>query len=1057
MKHKMRWTSPKIARRLRLIEPLVYRCSHPLPPFRYTTLSGPEAPPPVALDVDDSGWETIAPHTYWGEWTADFMLRTSFSIPSDWPADAPVALFLPLGEAGDFSHPEALAYIDGAPYAACDRHHQEILLREAWRDGRDHQLALHGWTGLGGWFVDNTGCQLLMRPCAVVQIDQATRDFIATARAALGSADQIGDNHPTKGHLLNALNDAFQILDTREPLGDPFYASVPAAHAALRAGIAQAGPPLEAVIVAVGHAHIDIAWLWTVAQARRKAGRTFLTVMRLMEQFPDYQFSQSQPQLYDTIRQDYPELFAAIKARVAEGRWEPVGGMWVEADCNLSGAEALARQFLLGRAFFREQFGAGAESPILWLPDVFGYAWNLPQLIKEAGLDYFFTIKISWNQYNRIPYDSFWWQGLDGTKVLTHFSTTQDEGSFNSKEVRRPTTYNAAVTPLEVLSSWINLQQKETQQELLMAYGFGDGGGGPTREMLENIRELNHFPAMPQIRNGRALEFFRNLEKTAGERLPTWNGELYLEYHRGTYTTQARNKRANRKSEILLHDSEFLAAWAALAADHPYPHAELTRAWQMLCLNQFHDILPGSSIAEVYEDSQKDYETIGATGRQVRDAALAALARILPETAEFVAINPTSFSGRQIGLLPEQLPAEQNLVEVNGGEPLLTQPVTGGTLVELPHIGAYGALALGVGKGTAVNKSLNIEQIDVSTILENDLLRVEFDQTGEIISLFDKEVQRHVLPRGERANLFQAFEDRPLDWDAWDIDIYYDDRQWTAGAAHSIAIIETGPLRVGLEIRRRLGRSAIVQRIYLYQGERRIEFDTWIDWRERHTLLKVAFPVDVLSPSATFDVQWGNVQRPTHRNTSWDWARFESCAHKWVDLSEGDYGVSLLNDSKYGHDIQGNVIRLTLLRSPTLPDPQADQGEQRFTYSLLPHPGDWRSGTARAAYALNDPLLLRRVKGGGEGVLAPSLLAVDAANVIIETVKQAEDGNGLIVRLYENERSRGLVTLHAGFPLHAAYRCNLLEEDQEVLPVTGNGVRLMITPYQIVTLRLVAR
>ena len=331
--------------------------------------------------------------------------------------------------------------------------------------------------------------------------------------------------------------------------------------------------------------------------------------------------------------------------------------MWVEADCNLSGAEALARQFLLGRAFFREHFGPEAESPVLWLPDVFGYAWNLPQLIKEAGLEYFFTIKISWNQYNRMPYDSFWWQGLDGTKVLTHFSTTQDEGSFNSNEARRPTTYNADASPLQVMSTWINLQQKETQQELLMAYGFGDGGGGPTREMLENIREMNHFPATPQIRNGRALDFFRNLEAMAGERLPTWNGELYLEYHRGTYTTQARNKRGNRKSEILLHDAEFLAAWAALDAGLTHiPTHDLTRAWQMLCLNQFHDILPGSSIAEVYEDSARDYESIKMIGQQVRDTALAALARTLARTRPGLWPSiPTSFSGRQIGLLPEQL------------------------------------------------------------------------------------------------------------------------------------------------------------------------------------------------------------------------------------------------------------------------------------------------------------------------------------------------------------------------------------------------------------------
>ena len=364
-------------------------------------------------------------------------------------------------------------------------------------------------------------------------------------------------------------------------------------------------------------------------------------------------------------------------------------------------------------------------------------------------------------------------------------------------------------------------------------------------------------------------------------------------------------------------------------------------------------------------------------------------------------------------------------------------------------------------------------------MLENDALRVEFDAAGDITRLFDKIAEREVLPPGQRANVFQAFEDRPLGGDAWNIDIFYDDKRWTAEPAYSLTIIERGPLRAGLEIRRRLLNSEIVQRVYLYRGYRRLDFDTWVDWRERHVLLKVAFPVDILSPLATYDIQWGNVQRPTHRNTSWDWARFETVAHKWVDLSEGDYGVSLLNDCKYGHDVQGNVIRLTLLRGPTYPDPNADQGEHRFTYSLLPHRGDWRAGTVPAAYALNDPLIVRRVNGGepppqdwggprggggdrggagrtGErGSTSQSLVAVDVPNVIIETVKQAEDGQGVIVRLYENERCRGPATLRVGFPLAGAYRCNLLEENGAPLPIVQNEVRLAVKPYQIMTVRLV--
>ncbi len=1055
MNHTFRWTPQKIAQRLALIEPQIYRRRQPLPPFRYVALDDARSEPPVGVEVDHSAWEEIAPHSYWGDWMTTFVMRTTFAVPPEWSSAGPVALYLPLNQSGDFSHPEALAYVDGEAYATCDRHHQEILLPPAWRDGQPHLLALHGWTGLEGWFRGELETRLFMHPCAVVQIDQSTREFVATARVALGIADQLDANEPARGRLYQALDDAFRQLDTRDLLGEAFYDSVPAAHDALRSGIARAGEPLDVEIVAAGHAHLDIAWLWPVAQARHKARRTFHTVMRLMEQFPTYQFSQSQPQLYDMIRQDQPDLLSVIKERVAEGRWEPLGGMWVEADCTLSGGEALARQFLLGRTFFREQFGPDAESPVLWLPDVFGYAWNLPQLIKEAGLDYFFTIKISWNQYNRMPYDSFWWQGLDGTKVLTHFSSTQDAGSF-AGEPPRPTTYNGAATPLEMLSTWQNSLHKENQRVFLTAFGYGDGGGGPTRTMLENIREMAAFPATPQVRHGKVIDFFRQLETESGDSLPIWNGELYLELHRGTYTSQAQAKRNNRQSEFLLHDAEFLAAWAALHTDFDYPHAELTRAWQLLCLNQFHDILPGSSVPDVYVDSAADYAVIRAIGEQVRDEAATALShRMAHPEVHSVAINPTSFEVSPIILVPNAAVAWQP-VDLAGGRSLATQPVRGGTLVALPSLAPYSLTAIGEGEGEPAPApgAVAATSDGDTAVLENDQVRAVFASSGDLVSLWDKQAGRQVLAEGERGNVFQAFEDRPMFWDAWDIDIYYDDRQWEANPASRITIIEDGPLRAGLEIERTLGASTIVQRVYLLADSRSLTFDTQINWQEQHTLLKVAFPVDLLSPVATYDVQWGNVERPTHRNTTWDWARFESYAHKWVDLSEGDYGVSLLNDGKYGHDIHGHVIRLTLLRSPTYPDPNTDQGDHRFTYALYLHQGDWRSGTAAAAYALNDPVWLHPVgEGSGDGAAA-SLLEVDAPNVIIETIKQAEDGEGVIVRLYENERSRGVVTVRTAFPLAAVHRCNLLEENQAELRAESHSVSLTIKPYQIVTLRL---
>jgi len=1036
--HRIRLTEPKIARRLELIETLVYRRRQPLPPFRLHV--GDESL--VAPDVNDDDWPVIEPGTCWGKLRQDFTLRTTFAVPDDW--QAPVALYLPIGNAQRFVLPEALAYIDGVAYQGVNARHQEILLPLRWRDGSTHVLALYGWFGIGNEPV-------LMGCPAVVQIHQPTRDFVAALRVALGVLGELDEGDPIRVRLLNALDEAFRRIDLREPFGDDFYNSVVVAQRILDEGLTEAGPSLGVDIIAVGHAHLDVAWLWPVSQTRRKAARTFSSVLRLMEQFPDFHFTQSQPLLYRYVAEDHPDIFEQVRVRVAEGRWEVTGGMWVEADCNLIGAESLARQLLLGRRFFRQHFGE-VETPILWLPDTFGFPWTLPQLIRHAGLKYFMTTKISWNQYNRLPYDSFWWQGLDGTRILAHFITTPSVGES------RYNTYNGDLTPRSIIGTWRNYQQKETHTELLTAFGWGDGGGGPTREMLENGQRLANHPGAPRVRLGSAYEFFQNLARQAGERLPVWNDELYLEYHRGTYTSQARTKRANRKCEFLLHDAEFLAAWAALVTDYEYPHAELTRAWELLCLNQFHDVIPGSSIGRVYEESAHDYEDIRAIAEQVRETALMALARLLPETTAFVAINPTSFGGRHIGLLPERLAEGQTLTDLGTGESLVTQPVENGTLVEVPHIDSYGLIALGLGDApSSPAAGIPIARLDGGVaVLENDMLRVEFDTTGDIIYLFDKTVGREVLPPGQRANVFQAFEDRPLGGEAWDIDIFYDDKQWLADPAHSLQVIERGPLRAGIEIHRRILNSEVVQRVYLYKDYRRLDFDTWIDWQEQHILLKVAFPVDVLNPLATYDIQWGNVQRPTHRNTSWDWARFEVVAHKWVDLSEGDYGVSLLNDCKYGHDIRGNVIRLSLLRGTTYPDPNADQGQHHFLYSLLPHPGDWRTCTTPAGYALNDPLIVRRVDESGMGVgVSQSLVAVDAPNVVIETVKLAEDGQGLIVRLYENERRRGPVTLRVGFPLASAYCCNLLEEVEASLDIAQYAVYLTVKPYQIVTLRLV--
>jgi alpha-mannosidase len=1045
MYHRTRWTPEKVKQRLELIAPLVYIKRKSIPSFRYHELESALTPPPVGIDIMDSDWQEINANEYWGSWLQNFVLRTKFTIPGDWQKTQPIALYLPLGEAGDFSHPEALAYIDGEPYAACDRHHQEILLDARWADGKPHLLALHGWTGLGGFPSKEAFTKLYMRQCTAVQIHPPTRDFIILARIALETAQNLDENNSARYGLFTALNDAFATLDTRDPLGcDVFYESIAPATKILKSGIEGCGAPMDAVIHATGHAHIDVAWLWTLSQTRRKSERTFHNVIHLMEQFPDYHFTQSQPQLYQFIKEDQPALFESIKQRIEEKRWEPIGGMWVEADCNLSGAESLARQFLLGRTFFHEHFGRDAESPILWLPDVFGYAWALPQLIQQAGLKYFMTIKIGWSQYNRLPYDTFLWQGIDGTQILTHFSTVPDPGNYAS-------TYNAMADAREALGTWKNFQQKELHKDLLMAYGFGDGGGGPTREMLENIEVMKGFPALPQVKPSSVKAFFESIEPlTESKMMPVWNGELYLEYHRGTYTTQARNKRANRKGEFLLHDAEFIAAYASLISSYQYPNAEFQTSWQTICLNQFHDIIPGSSIGQVYEESQQQYAQLKQDVTHLRDEALQSIANQL--NADLILVNATPFT--QSG--PFFIPGDSRQYFTRHGKPLPMQPGEAGVWVDTGELAPYSVIAL---QAIMDDRPLTMVngQTSIAT-LENQFIRVEFNDDGDISRIFDKQANREVLAPDSIANQFQAFEDRPKSWDAWDVDIFYDDKMWLAEPASSMELVEYGELRQTIEIKRKIQSSEFTQRISLSHHSPRLDFDTTINWKERHTMLKVAFPVDVLAPQATYEIQWGNVQRPTHRNTSWDWARFETCAHKWVDLSEGNYGVSLLNDCKYGHDIQDNVMRITLLRSPTMPDPMADFGEHQFKYSLYPHAGSWNEETQREAYLLNDPIIVHRgaMDHRPQTIVhgLSSMVSVSEANVIIETVKRAEDGNGIIVRLYESQRKRGRVQVRFGIAVESAWETNLLEENGSELSVENDSVLLNLRPYQIITLRV---
>lgn len=1014
MNHELRFTADKIANRIELVRPLIIGASHALPPFRMERLDHPAAEPGSGTDCGDIAWGS-----YWAGQDTHFLLRTRFCVPSEL---ADPALYLPLGIAGDiFTHPEALIRIDGRIAGSADRYHQIVPLDPTLADGRSHELELRGWTGLTGWPPDPTDVtRLQIKPCAVVDLDTTLRDFVVLADVSLDVAKSTDSSDRLRDHLLHALDRAFIVLDTRHPLGEDFRASVANALHCLETGIATAGSPIEARLHGIGHAHMDIAYLWPVAQIRQKNARTCSNVLRLMDRYPDFRFSHSQPQLYAYTEADFPELFERIRERVAEGRWEVMGGMWVESDCNIPGGEALVRQILLGRDYFRDRFG-DAETPVLWLPDTFGFPWCLPQLMQQAGLTTFVSNKLNWNQYNQLPSSTTWWQGIDGTRVLAHFLTTP-------RKVRHlpfPTNYKSDLSAAEVIGTWTNARTGTHVLDLPIAYGYGDGGGGPTEELILKAKANARMPGVPRLQMSTVREW---IDAIASQRdaLPVWNDEFYLEGHRGTLTSQAWIKRANRRAERLLHDTEAILVTARPSGVSAEIRSELKSIWKLLCLNQFHDILTGTSIPAVFHDARRDFREITRRASQLRDSAFATL---FDAGDECVLFNPAPVAV-----------AEPVLVPGGTGDQL----VEGGALhwAELP---GYGTGACRV----IAPDTVSLTPSSAGWILENARLRIEIDAEGGLASLVDKTTEREMLPPGQDGNQLWVFEDRPIGWDAWDIDVFHDDRSDRIGPADSIEVIETGPLRVSIRIRRHWRDSSIVQNIRLSAGSRRLDFVTALDWRERHALLKVAFPVNILSPRATYEIQWGEIERPTHRNTRWDFARFEVPAQKWADLGERGFGVSVLNDCKHGYDIRENVIRLSLVKSSTSPDPDADQGRHDFTYAVAPHSGDLREIRAEAR-RLNDPVV---VVPGRVPATYPPLVSSTAGNVILETLKPAEDGRGFIVRLYEAERRRGPVRLRFGRPMASVCRSDLLENDRGPIALDDDECVIDAAPFEIVTLR----
>lgn len=818
-------------------------------------------------------------------------------------------------------------------------------------------------------------------------------------------------------------------------------------------------------VFAAGHAHIDSAWLWPIRETKRKCARTFATAVGLMAEEPEFTFVCSQAQQHAWIEQDHPQLFAQMRSFAERGQFEPVGSMWVEPDTNLPSGESLLRQLVFGKRYFLDRYGI--ETLDCWLPDAFGYSGNLPQLLRAAGVRRFLTQKLSWNEIDTFPHHTFWWEGIDGSRVLAHCPPTD--------------TYNASVTVEELAKGERQFAEHARSDKSLYLFGYGDGGGGPTSEMLSRARRLSDLDPLPRLRLAGASEFFEALEADIEQAadspevtsptahapgpggLPVWVGELYLERHRGVQTTQARGKLGNRRSERLLREAElwaaaFLSEEAALAGGR-----QLAEAWQLVLLHQFHDILPGSSINWVHRDSLEAYAKVEQLASQVISDALGRLAEHLPPAEEprLLLLNAATAARREaVEIELANLGDEGDLAVTDEPETgLMTQKLPNGSDLVLVDLPASGWTSL---QRTAASKAMPLNCEPVVTgerSMRNGLVEASLGPEGTLISFKDLTCGREAIADGERANLFQLHHDLPNNFDAWDIDQHSFERAFDQDELESLEIVESGPVRASIKLTRRIGRSSrLTQEIRLSAGSKRLEFVTEVDWQESHKLLKVAFPLAVRSPHGLFEIQCGHLERPTHANTSWDAARFEVPAQRWAALGEPGFGISLMNDCKHGYDLRGSVLRLSLLRSPGWPDPEADRGLHHFSYALYPYAGE--AGLAEMvseAEGFNMPVrsfALPASSGDGSFSNSGSVLSLTGAQ--LTAVKSADDGSGdLVVRFYEAQGSHGRAVL-SGLGRRHWWRADALERHLDEAAPDSERLELDLKPFELVTVRAAA-
>lgn len=921
------------------------------------------------------------------------------------------------------SSSEAMVWQDGAPAQGLsgtvgneNALRRDFIVTRRARGGEpvalQIEMACNGLFGFGQESVDpDVG---LLRQAELARFDRAAWDLLWDYVIVAGCALHLPLDTPRGGQALYAANAMVNVLRRDDPATWNAAREIAAEFLSAHNGDGQHN------LSAIGNAHIDTAWLWQTAETKRKIARSLASALRYMDEYTEYKYVFSQAQQYAWVKENYPALYVRLVQKVREGRVIPAGGTWVEPDCNIPSGESLVRQFLVGQRFFKQEFGITCRE--FWNPDVFGYSGALPQIIRGAGMRFFLTQKLSWNQFNSPAHHTFWWQGIDGSRVLTHFPPAD--------------TYGARVSVQELLYNVRNFHDHAYSNESYMLFGHGDGGGGPTPEMLERLRRVRDVDGLPRVEVRTPQEFFARLEADAHD-LAQWVGELYFEMHRGTYTTQARTKKSNRRAEFLLHDIEALGAIAHARGRASYPAAELETFWKRILTLQFHDILPGSSIGKVYADAAETYADVFERGQALRAELEQAL---LPDEGgdarNVCAVNTLGWARTEIVELPDEFPSAQRAAN---GHPL--------GVVSAPSYG------YAVAEPTQLTDAAQLAEQPDAFILENQFLRATLRRDGALVSLFDKRAARECIAPGSAANHFALYDDDPLEYDAWDADVFHLEKRDEVPGASSAEIVERGPLRVAVRWTYTLSvTSALTQLVSLDALSPRLDFDTQIEWHEAHRFLKVEFPLDIHAAEATYEVQFGNLKRPTHFNTSWDLARFEVCAHKWADLAEPDFGIALLNDCKYGYAAHGNVLRLSLLRSPKYPDPEADMGAHTLRYALLPHSGDFRdAGVVRAAYAFNVPLALSARQARPQ---TESFFEVSSPALVLDTVKRAEDSDALVLRLYEAHGTQGTARLTSSLPITRAAVGNLLEETQRELDWRDGGVALAYRPFEIITLIL---